>query len=90
MKQFFKKYEWYFWGLLAVNSFLICALLYVLVFNLFPEFYIKFLHCFSSKPLTGNETIMPFVDYLKYYAIQVGFSFILAFPIGGLLYYMED
>ena len=93
MKQFITKHEWYFWGLLFINSILMVALLANVLFNLFPGLYINFLHCFSSKPLTGNEVAMPIVEYLKYYAIQVGFSFILAFPMGGLLKftgYVED
>lgn len=88
MKHFIKKYDWYFWGLLLVNMILFAFLIFVLLFDLFPELYINFLHCFAKKPLTGNETIIPFMEYLKMYAIQVGFSFILAFPCGLLIKYM--
>jgi hypothetical protein len=29
---------------------------------------------------------MSFVEYLKFYAVQVGASFILAFPIGAIIW----
>lgn len=88
MKHFIKKYEWYFWGLLQVNIILIAFLFFVLIFNLFPCLYINLLHCFARRPLTGNEVIVPFIEYLKIYAIQVGFSFVLAFPCGLIIKYM--
>ena len=63
----------------------IIFLVLVAVFSANPELYQRFqsmLNFINNNPKPINETIIPFLEYLPFYAVQVASSFILAFPIG--------
>ncbi len=84
MKNFIKKHSWYFTGLVVINAILLICLFFAFLFSQFPVLYQNFQRAFSSGMI--RETFMSFVEYLKFYAVQVGASFILAFPIGAIIW----
>ena len=84
MKNFIKKHSWYFTGLVVINALLLIYLFFAFLFSQFPVLYQNFQRAFGNSMI--RETFMSFVEYLKFYAVQVGVSFILAFPIGAILW----